>query len=693
MESISASSSDGESLYESTLEQVVAFDKKKNKVYKSKSQNSSKRQRKNRKLKRNSRKNFNSDEEYYSDRNDSDEDTNEHHNEKFSAINCHKSIAPYTRKITGGNNKPKENASHMEYSSDSSDNEEDTSRNSGALVTSEGNTNKINIKKYQVEEAMIQNSVMRESHRKKMQRKSRKARQGMKGHSRLEPTKKRKYNFTFSSDDEEEEKQGKIKQRDESILEIDSYENHELTQDSSTGKIFKRNLSLLVFRKDFDGISQQYEHGFITQKDLIKKDHRGNNPLHLAAKLSKLDEEYLLITEYLLEIGGNHKEKDSDGWEMTDEAINNSNIRLLEIIYDFCVKRKKSQIAERQQIINNLKSIPDFYMELKWEFNSTVIPFFSKFTPKDTYKIWKYGSSLRLDFTLVGIEKLKGKRRDMSIIFRDAPSADDPYKDCYVLLLNKDKGIVVDPIEDQDYEEKVAVLQDIMNSESVKADIEMSNLEFRPVTNMWGSQKTSKLNGSKCSEFKLAFESKKRLENKGTDIFQWIEDEYFDTKITQEDHVNRVLQQNPDLEIREPKVQNKTEKRSAYFWLDPNFDLTSRQFFSILETLQNGGSIGIQKLYDFLQHEEINTSLQENGFPVKISIPFGYTINAKMSLNNFEFIEQDATSQPHLLPDGCEDISEVFKISDDLVKVSRKEGMKTMKNKSKRLAFAGFIYS
>ena len=83
----------------------------------------------------------------------------------------------------------------------------------------------------------------------------------------------------------------------------------------------------------------------------------------------------------------------------------------------------------RETIINQLFEIPDFYMELKWEFNSSLIPFLSKFTPKDTYKIWKYGSSLRLDFSLVGIEKLRGKRRNMSILFRNASTVDDPYND------------------------------------------------------------------------------------------------------------------------------------------------------------------------------------------------------------------------------------------------------------------------
>lgn len=57
----------------------------------------------------------------------------------------------------------------------------------------------------------------------------------------------------------------------------------------------------------------------------------------------------------------------------------------------------------------------DFYLELDVKVDS-FIPLLSSITPQDTIKITKIGSSLMIDYTLVGYEYLSCKRRDMGFL-------------------------------------------------------------------------------------------------------------------------------------------------------------------------------------------------------------------------------------------------------------------------------------
>ena len=95
-----------------------------------------------------------------------------------------------------------------------------------------------------------------------------------------------------------------------------------------------------------------------------------------------------------------------------------------------------------------------------------------------------------------------------------------------------------------------------------------------------------------------------------------------------------------------------------------------------------------------LRNETLNDILDENGFPVKIEIPFGYTINAKINFSSFVFINKKSDEIKQILPENWNDSwKNLFKLEKNLIKTSRKEGMKTMKNKKKRLAFANFNWN
>ena len=61
----------------------------------------------------------------------------------------------------------------------------------------------------------------------------------------------------------------------------------------------------------------------------------------------------------------------------------------------------------------------------------------------------------------------------MSIFFRNAAvdETDERYKDIDILMVNRDRQILSNPLEDLDDDEKLAVLTDMMNSDSVQSEL------------------------------------------------------------------------------------------------------------------------------------------------------------------------------------------------------------------------------
>ncbi|KAK7279120.1 hypothetical protein RJT34_24165 [Clitoria ternatea] len=139
----------------------------------------------------------------------------------------------------------------------------------------------------------------------------------------------------------------------------------------------------------------------------------GDTPLHLAAKLGDL-----VATEMLMLSGANTCLKNKEGWTALRYAILNKQdkIGMLMLEHSWCDYGKKWH-ARLPRYIGTLRRMRDFYMEITFHFESSVIPFISRIAPSDTYKIWKKGGNMRADMTLAGFDGLKIKRADQSIMF------------------------------------------------------------------------------------------------------------------------------------------------------------------------------------------------------------------------------------------------------------------------------------
>jgi hypothetical protein len=161
-------------------------------------------------------------------------------------------------------------------------------------------------------------------------------------------------------------------------------------------------------------------------------------PLHLAVRLGDAD-----AVEMLMGAGADWSLQNEQGWSALQEAVCAREEAIAVIITRHYQPMAWAKWCRRlPRLSATMHRMRDFYMEISFHFESSVIPFIGRIAPSDTYRIWKRGANLRADMTLAGFDGFRIHRSDQSFVFLGDGSEDGklaPGTLC--VLTHKDKEV------------------------------------------------------------------------------------------------------------------------------------------------------------------------------------------------------------------------------------------------------------
>ncbi|KAG8248501.1 Ankyrin repeat domain-containing protein 13C [Homalodisca vitripennis] len=215
----------------------------------------------------------------------------------------------------------------------------------------------------------------------------------------------------------------------------------------------------------------------------------------------------------LLAHGAPVKVKNNAGWSPLAEAISYGDRQTISSLVRKLKQQAREQMEERRpNLVAALHQMGDFYMELKWDFQSWV-PLVSRILPSDICRIHKRGSSIRLDTTLVDFNDMRWERGDITFLLNGE------VKPSQSLAVLDNKACLFQRVR---YEETEMEIEDevdiLMSSDILAAQMSTKSITFTRAQTGWIFREDRKeLVGPFQSEFYIIngmlLESRKRREH------------------------------------------------------------------------------------------------------------------------------------------------------------------------------------
>uniref|UniRef100_A0A8C1VVY8 Ankyrin repeat domain 13 family, member D n=1 Tax=Cyprinus carpio TaxID=7962 RepID=A0A8C1VVY8_CYPCA len=399
----------------------------------------------------------------------------------------------------------------------------------------------------------------------------------------------------------------------------------------------------------------------VLQHDMERLDPRGRTPLELSVCLGHLES-----TRVLLRHSADPTHSNTQGWTVLQEAVSTGDPELVQLILQYRdFRRATERLSGIPELLSKLRQARDFYVEMKWEFTSWV-PLVSKVCPSDVYRVWKSGSCLRVDTTLLGFEHmtwLKGRR---SYIFKGGESG------AMVMEVDHEKQVVYTEPLSLSPRDTPSLLAAMLPSQEntaqritspiVSTHLNTRNIAFeRNKSGIWGwrSEKTEVVSGYEAKVYSasnvelvtrsrtehLSDQDKSRSKGSRTPLqsFLGIAEQHISstgsqvsqcasphnpTAITAEEYFDAEFNLNGRDIGRPIELTSKVQRFKATLWLSEVHPLSLAEQVTPIIDLMAISNAHFAKLRDFI------TLRLPPGFPVKIEIPLFHVLNARVTFSN-----------------------------------------------------------
>lgn len=400
-----------------------------------------------------------------------------------------------------------------------------------------------------------------------------------------------------------------------------------------------------VFENDLKSLSR-----LLRKHNVAEKDKHGNTALHIAVMLGRKD-----CVQLLLKHDAPVNVKNGLGWSILAEAISYGHRPTISSLVRKFRQQCRDQMEERRPLlVAALKKIGDFYLELRWDFQSWV-PLVSRVLPSDVCRVYKSGADIRLDTTLIEFSDMRWERGDISFIF----NGEAPTKRSLTVLDNTQKlyQYVKNEESELEIEDEVDLL---MSTDILTAQISTKTIQFTRAQSGWifREDKKEMVAGQYDSELYsvhgLVLESRKRREHLSSDDLQKNKAilESFtkggnlnldqngsavrrsslspppEKHVTWEQYLNADTNQYPRLG-RELVYKESAKSFKATIAMSMDFPLSVEMLLSVLEAMAPFKHLS--KLRDFIAFR------LPSGFPVQLEIPVLPTVTAKVTFQQFAF--------------------------------------------------------